>query len=198
MSMPGPPRGRPPNRLGYGDRGRGPGVAVYTGTDGRDLLINDPDGWEVSNPRLWWEGPAGGDGTGGPIGNPPPGATTPHGLPAAVTRCTSLLADTLAGMPWRVMRGRVRLAAPDWVTDPQAKRRDLRIAAGPVPEWRRSAMEFWSWTLTSMLWEGEGVIYVPTRNEDGSPAPPLWQLNPHDLEIDGGDYVIPPGRGGEG
>ena len=96
------------------------------------------------------------------------------------------------------MRDRDRLPAPDWITDPQAKRRDLRIAAGPVPEWRRSAMEFWSWTLTSMLWEGEGVIYVPTRNDDGSPAPPLWQLNPHDIDIDGGEYVIPPAHGGEG
>jgi HK97 family phage portal protein len=203
MSMPGPPRGRPPNRIGYGSPVNPgayarPGVSVYTGTDGRDMLVNDPDGWEVSHPGLWWEGPAGGDGTGGPIGNPPPGATTPHNLPAAVTRCTSLLADTLAGMPWRVMRDRERLPAPDWITDPQAKRRDLRIAAGPVPEWRRSAVEFWSWTLTSMLWEGEGVIYVPTRNDDGSPAPPLWQLNPHDIGIDGGEYVIPPGNGGEG
>ena len=168
MSMP----LRPPNRIGYDGlvRDARPGVNVYTGTDGRDMLINDPDGWEVDRPELWWSGPAGGDGTGGPIGNPPPGATEGRNLPAAVTRCTSLLADTLAGMPWRVMRDRDRLPAPDWITDPQAKRRDLRIAAGPVPEWRRSAMEFWSWTLTSMLWEGEGVIYVPTRNDDGQPG----------------------------
>jgi HK97 family phage portal protein len=195
----GPPGGRPPNRLGQvdpGTHGRR-GVAVYTGTDGRDILMNDPDGWEVSRPGLWWDGPAGGDGEGGPIGNPPPGARGEgRNLPAAVTRCTSLLSDTLAGMPWRVMRNRLRLDAPDWITDPQAKRRDLRIAAGPVPEWRRSAVEFWSWFLTSMLWDGEGVIYVPNRNEDGSPAPPLWQLNPADLDVDGGDYVIKP-RGAE-
>lgn len=195
----GPPGGRPPNRLGQVDPGTygRRGVAVYTGTDGRDILRNDPDGWEVSRPGLWWDGPAGGDGEGGPIGNPPPGARGEgRNLPAAVTRCTSLLSDTLAGMPWRVMRNRLRLDAPDWITDPQAKRRDLRIAAGPVPEWRRSAVEFWSWFLTSMLWDGEGVIYVPNRNEDGSPAPPLWQLNPADLDVDGGEYVIKP-RGGE-
>jgi HK97 family phage portal protein len=193
----------PPGRSLYGGLvrdERGPGISVYTGTDGRDMLVNDPDGWEVSRPHLWWEGPAGGDGTGGPVGNPPRAAADPLAgrLPAAVTRCTSLLADTLAGMPWRVLRDRVRLPVPDWVADPQAKRRDLRISAGPVPEWRRSGMEFWSWTLTSMLWEGEGCIYVPNRNDDGTPAPPLWQLNPRDIEIDGGEYVIPPAGSSEG
>src|SRR5262245_57510910 len=82
------------------------GIKVHTATDGRDVLINDPDGWEVDQPWLWWLGPAGGDGTGGPYGNPltpndPMGAGT---LPA-VSRCTSIICDTIAGLPWQVFRG---------------------------------------------------------------------------------------------
>jgi HK97 family phage portal protein len=73
------------------------------------------------------------------------------------------------------------------------KRRDERIYGGPLPEWRRSAVEFWSWYITSMLWLGEGVAYVPNRNEDGTPAPPIWQLNPLFIDVDGPDYVIPGG-----
>jgi HK97 family phage portal protein len=174
------------------------GVTRRTATDGRDILVNDPDGWEVHQPWIWWEGPPGdGDddgGTGGPLGNPPPGAAGQLPLPVAVTRATSLIADTLAGMPWVVRRGRDKLETPAWLSDPQAKRRDLRIQAGPVPAWRRSGVEFWSWYITSMLWLGEGIAYVPNRNDDGSPAPPMWQLNPLFIDIEGPDYVI---RGGQ-
>ena len=47
---------------------------IHTATDGRDILVNTPDGWEVDKQALWWDGPADGDGTGGPFGNPPPDA----------------------------------------------------------------------------------------------------------------------------
>jgi HK97 family phage portal protein len=170
------------------------GVVTRTATDGRDILENLPDGWEVDDPMIWWDGPAGGDGTGGPLGNPPPGAEFPNlPLPVAVTRATSLISDTLAGMPWKVRRDRELLPTPPWMSDPQALRRDLRIQGGPVPAWRRSRVEFWSWYITSMLWLGEGIAYVPNRNDDGSPAPPIWQLNPLFIDIDGPDYIIPGG-----
>ena len=86
---------------------------IHTATDGRDILLNDPDGWEVEQPWLWWDGPADGDGTGGPWGNPPPGAEfaapTMHGttLPA-VTRSVQLLTQ-IAAMPWKTVRGREQL-----------------------------------------------------------------------------------------
>jgi HK97 family phage portal protein len=40
-----------------------------------------------------------------------------------------------------------------------------------------------------MLWLGESVWYVPSRFEDGSPAPPLWQLHPNFIDIEDGGYV---------
>jgi phage portal protein BeeE len=177
-------------------------VATRTATDfGRDALVNSPDGWEVDEPWLWWLGGEEGDGQGGPSttdgwGNPLPGGEAPPwmwNLPAAVTRCTSLIADTLAGMPWQVRRDRDRLDTPAWIADPQAKRRDARIYGGPVPQWRRSAVEFRAWSFKSMLWSnyGESMWYVPNRNDDGAPAPPIWQLNPDYVEVDGGEYVIP-------
>jgi phage portal protein BeeE len=173
---------------------RSPSVRVLTATDGRDMLHNDPDGWEVDQPWLWWCGPAGGDGTGGPLGNPPPGAGMPGRIPAAVTRCTSLICDTIAGLPWQVRRGLDRLDTPPWIADPQLLRRDERIDGGPVPATRRSVVEFRSYLLKSMLWRGEGMIYVPNRNADDSPAPPLWQLNPDLIAEDGGRYYVPGGN----
>ena len=53
---------------------RGPGGSLHYATDGRDILFNSPDGWEVDSLALWWTDP---DGT---FGNPPPGAGDPAGL----------------------------------------------------------------------------------------------------------------------
>jgi phage portal protein BeeE len=182
---------RPPSRI---ETRQAPRPAVYTATDGRDMLLNDPDGWEVDQPWLWWQGPAGGDGTGGPLGNPPPGAMRPARVPAAVTRCTSLIADTIAGLPWQVRRGLERLDTPPWIADPQLLRMDARIDGGVVPATRRSVVEFRAYMLKSMLWRGEAMIYVPSRNADDSPAPPMWQLNPDLVAEEGGRYYVPAGN----
>lgn len=191
MTTPGP-RALPSPFGQAGAAGRA-GVRVHTATDGKDMLINSPDGWEVSFPWLWWEGNGddGGEGSDTVLGNPPPGALgwRPN-LPAAVTRATSLICDGLAGMPWQVFRGQDRLDTPDWIADPQAKRVDQRIQAGPVPEWRKSAVEFRASLIRSMLWFGEGIIYVPNRNIDGSPAPPVWQIHPWDVDIEGGRWTV--------
>jgi phage portal protein BeeE len=181
-------------------------VRTRTATDaGRDILHNTPDGWEVDQPELWWISANGNDdpnqpGNDGTIwGNPPWNAAGPRwwpyawAVPPAVTRCTSLIADTLAGLPWQVRRGRDRLESPAWIEDPQAKRRDGRIHSGPIPQWRRSAVEFRASSVRSMLWQGESVWYTPVRNADGTPAPPMYQLNPAFLDIDGLEYVIPGG-----
>jgi phage portal protein BeeE len=179
---------RPPARI---ETRQAPRPAVYTATEGRDMLVNDPDGWEVDQPWLWWQGPADGNG-GGPLGNPPPGAGRPWRIPAAVTRCTSLICDTIAGLPWQVRRGLERIPTPTWIDDPQLLRLDARIDDGPVPATRRSVVEFRSYMLKSMLWRGEAIIYVPNRSDsDGSPNPPLWQLNPDMVAEDGGRYYIP-------
>lgn len=166
------------------------GARIHTATDGRDVLLNDPDGWEIDNPGLWWMGPAGGDGTGGPYGNPlVPGG--PGGYLPAVTRCTSLIADTIAGLPWRVKRGDFEeLPTPDWISDPQALRVDGRVVdASNVVDVRLSAVEFWAqWIAAALLW-GDGYCYVPVRDATtGAPKPPLWQLHPELVSITDGTY----------
>ena len=169
------------------------GGRVHARTDGRDVLLNSPDGWETDAPWLWWTGPAGGDGTGGPFGMPlsmqdPTGITSM----AAVQLCTSRIVDTIAGLPWYVRRGEwERLPTPDWIADPQMLRVDQRIV-DPATLWdaRLSSVEFWAQWICAALWFGDGYIYVPVRDETGQPKPPLWQFHPFEVRIDGGTYWI--------
>jgi HK97 family phage portal protein len=174
---------------------REPGVRVHSATDGRDVLLNTPDGWEVDAPWLWFTGPAGGGI--GPYGNPlvPSITGDPNALSSlpAVTRATGLICDTIAGLPWHVLRGEYeRLQAPDWITDPQATRLDGRVVGGaePLRDDRLSAVEFWCQWIVAALWFGDGYVYVPVRDAAGAPRPPLWQLHPYDVVIDGGTYWV--------
>jgi HK97 family phage portal protein len=166
-------------------------VRVLTATDGRDILLNDPAGWEVQQPWLWWDGPAGGDGTGGPFGNPPPGADYGGRWLASVpgvSFCTSLISSAIAGMPWQVFRGWEQLPTPAWLTDPQNTRPDgRRLASAPgLNDVKLSAVEFYTEWITSALWWGDGYIWSPLPpNADGSLRPPMWILNPNLVSIDG-------------
>lgn len=175
---------------------------VHTATDGRDILLNDPDGWEVDAPWLWWDGPADSeDGTGGPWGNPPPGAElgtpTRNGtaLPA-YTRCIQLVAGKLAGMPWKVYRGRDRVDTPLWITDPQILSVDgRRRQQEGIPDVRFSGVEFWEQYITSYLSWGEGIAYAPRMlDDDGEPTgeivPPLYVLHPKYVHVDDGRYYV--------
>lgn len=163
------------------------GGVVRTATDGRDVLLNSPDGWEVDQPWLWFTGPQGGNGAGGPFGAPLTG-DDPNGLGTlpAVSRCTSIICDTIAGLPWKVYRGQYdELGAPDWIIDPQSSRIDGRVVSGTTPwDTRYSAVEFWANWIVAALWWGDGYLYVPVRDQNGAPKPPLWQLHPHDVKID--------------
>ena len=174
---------------------RGPGRVLYA-TDGRDILQNTPDGWEVDQPWLWWDGPAGGDGTGGPWGNPPPGAEFGQLMPGgaslpAMGRCRALIADALAGVPWQVYRGREQLTTPAWLLDPQGLRADDRVLGDyTLHDVRLSAVEFWSSFLVSAIELGEGIAYAPNLDNTGAPMPPLFQINPRDVEVHGGTYYV--------
>lgn len=169
------------------------GTRFRTVTDGRDVLLNSPDGWEQDQPWLWWSGPAGSDGTGGPFGSPlttddPTGYSS---LPA-VTQCTSIIVDTIAGLPWHVYRGEYeKLSTPDWITDPQALRVDGRVIdPATLVDMRLSAVEFWAQWITASLWFGDGYLYVPVRDEKGAPKPPIWQLHPTKVTLDQGAYWV--------
>ena len=164
-------------------------------TDGRDVLLNSPDGWEVEQPWLWWLGPNGNGSGGGPFGHPIPGANPVAGFASipGVVRSTSLIVDTLATLPWHVYRGDTeRMRTPDWITDPQALRLDGRVIdPSEVHETRMSAVDFWGQWLQSALWYGDGFVYAPSRDEvTGALKPPMWVLHPADVDLRDGRYWV--------
>lgn len=179
------------------------GQQVHYATDGREILLNDPDGWEVDEPWRWWDGPEGSDGTGGPWGNPPPGAEyaapSLYGMTLpTVSRCTQLIAESIAGMPWKTYRGRDVTTPPTWITDPQVQRLDGRIPGSEVMlPVRFSSVEFWQQAITSYLWWGEAMIYTPrVRDDEGQPSGPIvapvYPLHPAkvDLDEDTGQWIV--------
>lgn len=183
----------------YGSISRSVGVTHHA-TDGRDILFNDPDGWEIDQPWLWWDGDSENNpNAGNTFGNPPPGAELAAGyagiaLPV-VDRCLQLTADKVAAMPWKTYRGRDRVETPSWIADPQALSRDGRRPFVGVMDVRFSAVEFWSTFIRSMLLEGEGIIYTPrVRDDNGEPTgpiiAPLYILNPRYVEIVNGRYAV--------
>jgi HK97 family phage portal protein len=165
---------------------------VLTATDGRDVLLNTPNGWEVEQPWLWWSGSST-PGIRGPFGNPIPGATNGSNLGSipAVARCTSLIVDELAGLPWKVYRGRDQLEAPDWLGDPQALRLDGRVVdPAAVPDVRLSHVDFWAAWLTDALWWGDGLIWAPNRDSAGAPRPPMALIHPFDWSFRERAYFV--------
>ena len=103
-----------------------------------------------------------------------------------MTRCTSLICDTISGLPWQVFRGDYdQLPTPDWILDPQALRPDVRIVdPSTLLEVRLSAVEFWANWIVAALWFGDGYLYVPVRDVDrcsetaALAAPPLRRPDP--------------------
>jgi phage portal protein BeeE len=163
---------------------------VLTATDGKDVILNSPDGWAVEQPQLWWK-----EGTGiqGPFGNPIPGAypwANWANIPA-VARCTSIIVDELAAVPWKVYRGREELDSPDWLTDPQALRLDGRVVdPEALPDVRLSHVDFWSSWLTDALWWGDGLIWAPNRDAAGAPKPPMGLIPPDAWDIRERAYMV--------
>lgn len=169
-------------------------AAIHTATDyGRDILHNSPDGWEHDQQFLWWTGPGSPNG----FGNPPPDARDGGGLYGAaaipaVMRCTAIIADTIAGLPWNVFRGFDQVPTPGWITDPQLLRPDLRVGAptAPIPN-ALSHVEFWANWITSALWYGDGFAWAPRgRGVDGQLLRPFYLIHPQDVEYRDGGYWV--------
>lgn len=165
------------------------GTQIHTATDyGRDILVNSPDGWEHDRQWLWWvDGAGGGTDTG--FGNPPPGARGLGGEGvAAVQRCTSIIADTIAGLPWRVYRGYDQQSTPRWMTDPQVLRPDQRVfddgrlGLGFSPSAALSGVEFWTDYISKALWYGDAWAWSPAGRSDvtGQLRLPLYVLCQND------------------
>lgn len=178
--------------------GRGSWVRTWHNVDtngGGGLLRNTPDGWvKDGDPGggLWWRGSdqlgtllmqsSGGyrrierDGI---VYTIPTDGGNPTGM-AAVGRATSLIADTLSGLPWRVVRDNEVIDEPWWLSDPQQLRPDARMTrslngagANPLP-----GCSFWSQVIISQLWAGFAVLWAAAWSPDGTPASPLVVLNP--------------------
>jgi HK97 family phage portal protein len=160
------------------------GIQTFTATDyGRDILVNTPDGWEHDQQYLWWvDGPGGGQATG--FGNPPPNArfSGADALPA-VLRCTAIIADTIAGLPWRVYRGFDQQPTPRFITDPQMLREDRRVFPVPIVADAMSNVEFYTQWITSALWYGDGIAYAQELDASGQPRTPLILLDPEQVKI---------------
>ena len=168
------------------------------GTNGGDgMLRNTPDGFPGSGygSSLAWQGsdtlsqilqtsPSGF--TQRTVGGitytiPTGGAGNPTSLPA-VGRATSLVCDTIADLPWRVLRDHEPLPTPGWIADPQLARPDDRIMSGQLIA-PMTNVTFWSEVLRSALWKGIAIVWIPSRTSSGAPKAPLFVLNPDAIVI---------------
>jgi HK97 family phage portal protein len=180
---------------------RGSWVRTWHNVDsngGGDLLRNTPDGWvSGTDPgRLWWRGSdqldallASGSGGYRRIVGPdgivytlPEGGRNPMGI-AAVGRATSLIADTISGLPWRQVTDDQISDAPRWIGDPQMLRPDDRITSASAGANPLSNVAFWSQVIIAQLWKGFAPIWTPIRDAAGQIKPPIFLLNPDDVTV---------------
>lgn len=149
-----------------------------------NILLNSPDGW-MSNQTMnnyWWvDSSLESLQPSGDIGN------MAQSLPA-VSRATSLIVDTLSGLPINIRRGFETLPTPGWIEDPQLTRPDGRVMSTVQPG-RLNRMEFYGQWILSALLHGNGFIYIDERDINGAPkAGSLHVIHPELV-----DYV--PGQG---
>lgn len=149
-----------------------------------NILLNSPDGW-MSNQtagNYWWvDSSLESYQPSGDLGQ------IAVSIPA-VSRATSLIVDTLAGLPINIRRGFETLPTPLWIEDPQLVRPDLRIMSNVQPA-RLNRVEFLGQWIQNALIYGNGFIYIDERDIDGSPkAGSLHIVHPELM-----DYV--PGTG---
>ena len=162
-------------------------------TDGRDVLLNSPDGWEVEQPWLYWLGP--GNGATGPVRSSDPRRQRrqrvrldPRSRPSVEPDRRHDRHPAVAHVP----------GGDGTVDDPRLDHRPASPTprrACRRPDQRRTrpacpTSTIWGQWILSALWFGDGFAYVPTRDEQGAPKPPLWLLNPADVELRDGGYWV--------
>lgn len=144
-----------------------------------------PGGWLVNEASWggasvldgsWWPG------RGGPVQGAPfawSGSDRPLGFRgdaagtrlAAVERARGLIADSLAGVPWQVYRGRVQQPTPSWLWDPMGAQNDGRATVqNPMG---LTGVQFWSWIVSDMLLDGEAFLYAENLDDANYPLAPL-------------------------
>jgi HK97 family phage portal protein len=109
----------------------------------------------------------------------------------AVSRATSLIVDTLSGLPINIRRGFETLPTPGWIEDPQLVRPDGRVMSSVQPG-RLNRMEFYGqWVLSALLY-GNGFIYIDERDINGAPkAGSLHVIHPELVDyLPGTGYFI--------
>lgn len=109
----------------------------------------------------------------------------------AVSRATSLIVDTISGLPFQLRRDLDTLPTPYWLDDPQLLRPDMRVMSNVQPG-RLNRMEFFGQWIFSALIHGNGFIYVDERDVTGAPKPgSLYILHPELVDyIPGTGYFI--------
>lgn len=139
-----------------------------------DLLVGGdiPSGQEPSS--IWW------------MGDDSPFIRTPGSTLAAVTRCHSLISNTLASLPWRLLTSGpdaalavLELPTPRWVADPMLHRPDERFGPSPTPAALRLARStFWGQLIRSTIMRGMGYLIFEEGAEGQPVAGTLRILNP--------------------
>jgi HK97 family phage portal protein len=139
-----------------------------------DLLVGGdiPSGQPPSS--IWW------------MGDDSPLIQTPGSTLAAVTRCHSIIANTLSAMPWRLLASGVdpvvttiELPPPRWVNDPMLHRPDSRFGESPTPAALRLARApFWAQLIRSTIMRGMGYLIFEEGAEGQPLAGTLRVLNP--------------------
>jgi HK97 family phage portal protein len=153
---------------------------------------NAPDGYPSSlapTPPSWWWG--------SDIFTRP---LEPATALSAVSRATSLIANTIASLPWRILTGgpgpetsTTILPPPRWMADPTLLRPDDRFGTSPLPAAHRYPRSvFWAEWIRSAILHGMGYLIFEVAS-DGSPvAGTLRVLNPLMVgpRVDEDGYVV--------
>jgi phage portal protein BeeE len=108
------------------------------------------------------------------------------GVLAAVTRSQSIITNTIASLPFRLLTGgtdplqaTIELPSPRWATDPHLHRPDARFGDSPISAaLRMTRSSFWGTLLRSAIMRGMGYLLFEEDSSGMPVAGTLRVLNP--------------------